>query len=135
MGNLSLSLRSFPDQDLVVEFVLRGHLDAVSLIQLERGFREQLAGSKYQWIVDLGGLDDISSACLESFANAVAELRLRGGDLFFVKVPPKIQKIFAALGLNLVFRTFPDESGALESFGMFPPTEDDGSLISSRYED
>jgi anti-anti-sigma factor len=115
MESMSLSLHSFPGQQLVIEFVLSGDLDAATLIRLERGFRERLTCSKYKWIVDLGGLEYISSPCLESFVSLAAELRLRGGDPHFVEVPPKIQKIFATLGFNLLFRILPDALGALDS--------------------
>jgi hypothetical protein len=43
-----------------------------------------------------------------------------GGKHWFVKVPPKIQRMVAGLGLDAIFRKFPDE-------------EDEESLISSRF--
>jgi anti-anti-sigma factor len=134
MENLSLSLHSFPDQHLVLEFVLSGNVDARSLIQLERGFRAQLMASKFRWIVEIGGLDYISGACLESFVSSVAELRRSGGDHFLLRVPPNTQNIFAALGFNLLFRIRDDEKMDFESLAASTPLEDEGSLISSRYQ-
>jgi anti-anti-sigma factor len=133
MENMSMSLRTLPGQDLVIKFVLNGNLDAITLVQLERGFREQLAHSNLKWIVDLGGLDYISGACLESLFSAAGELRLRGGELLFVKVPPKIQRVFVKLGFKLIFKIFPDEKRALESLSSLALPADEGSLISSRF--
>ena len=133
MENMSLSLRSFPDQRLLMAFVLNGNLDPASMRQLELGFRRQLMASSFKWIVDLGGLEQLFGGSLEAFIYKVEKLRMEGETHFPVGIPPKMQKVFAALGFSIVFRIFADEKGALESFSAWANAEDEESLISSRY--
>jgi hypothetical protein len=51
-----------------------------------------------------------------------------------VKVPPRIQKIFATMGFDLIFRIFSDEAAAWQALPTSELPDDGESLISSRYQ-
>jgi anti-sigma B factor antagonist len=100
----------------IVLFRLKGHLDAQTVGTLEGRFEQLIRSSKVRWIVDLRALEYISSAGLGSFVGIVSELRARGGDIIFVGLTPKIEKIFKVLGFMRIFRLFQSETEAVRAF-------------------
>lgn len=100
----------------VTRWALTGHLDAETVRRLETGFDAEVRKGRVRWLVDLSGLDYISSAGLGSFVGVLSELRSRGGDLFFTGLGPKFEKIFRMLGFLRVFRVFDDEAAAVAAF-------------------
>ncbi len=99
-------------------FALGGHLDAVTVSQLEGRFKETMEAGQYHWVVDLSQLDYISSAGLGAFIGVLEEVRSHGGDIFFVGLSPKLQKIFQVLGFLRIFRIFAAEEEAVREFGL-----------------
>ncbi|HTB23201.1 MAG TPA: STAS domain-containing protein [bacterium] len=100
----------------IVVFRLKGHLDAQTVRELEGSFTLQLQAARVRWIVDLGGLDYISSAGLGSFIGVLAELQAKGGNIFFIGMTPKIEKIFKMLGFMRIFKIFASEAEAVRAF-------------------
>jgi anti-sigma B factor antagonist len=100
----------------VVLFRLKGHLDAQTVRALEGRFEQEVRASRVRWVVDLNALEYISSAGLGSFVGVVSDLRARGGDIFFVGLTPKIEKIFKVLGFMRIFRSFQSETEAVRAF-------------------
>jgi len=46
----------------------------------------------------------------------VSDLRARGGDIFFVGLTPKIEKIFKVLGFMRIFKSYQSEKEAVLAF-------------------
>jgi anti-sigma B factor antagonist len=97
-------------------FHLKGHLDAQTVRGLEGRFEEQISAARVRWIVDLAELEYISSAGLGSFIGVLSDLRGRGGDIFFVGLTPKLEKIFKMLGFTRIFKVFASEAEAARAF-------------------
>lgn len=95
---------------------LGGHLDAQTVRELEGRYEEQVRAGKVRWIVDLQRLEYISSAGLGSFVGVLSELRAQGGDIYFVGLSPKMEKIFKVLGFTRIFRLFASEPEAMKAF-------------------
>jgi anti-sigma B factor antagonist len=95
-------------------FRLQGSLDAQTIQDLEKHYHAEPAASHYKWIMDLSKLEYISSAGLGSFVAVLSHLRERGGDIFFVGVTQKMDRIFKVIGIHRMFRIFENE---VEAFG------------------
>lgn len=108
------------DESITV-FRLQGHLDSLAVPDLEKLFHAEPALSRRNWIMDLSHLEYISSAGIGAFMGVLADLREKGGDLFFVGVPQKIAKIFKVLGMARIFKVFENEFQALEAAAGAPP--------------
>jgi anti-sigma B factor antagonist len=116
MNTLTVVVRdSSLDASLAV-FQLSGHLDAQTVRELELRFEEQIKGARVRWVVDLEKLDYISSAGLGSFVGVLSELRAQGGDIFFVGLTQKMEKIFKVLGFTRIFRVYANEGEATLAF-------------------
>ena len=97
-------------------FRLKGHLDAQTVRDLETRFEQQVKSARVRWIVDLQELEYISSAGLGSFVGVLSELRAQGGDILFIGLTPKMEKIFKVLGFTRIFKVFASESEAVQAF-------------------
>jgi anti-sigma B factor antagonist len=97
-------------------FRLKGHLDAQTVRDLESRFDQQIKAARVRWIVDLEELEYISSAGLGSFVGVLSELRSQGGDIFFIGLTQKMEKIFKVLGFTRIFKVFPSEAEAANAF-------------------
>lgn len=116
MNNLTVEVRDSQIDASVAIFKLQGHLDAQTVRELESRFEVQVRAAKVRWIVDLQSLEYISSAGLGSFVGVLSELRAQGGDILFVGLTPKMEKIFKVLGFTRIFRVFASEAEAVQAF-------------------
>jgi anti-sigma B factor antagonist len=116
MNTLTVKLRESETDASMAVFQLAGHLDAQTVRELEARFETQVKSGRVRWIVDLEKLDYISSAGLGSFVGVLSELRAQGGDIFFVGLSPKMEKIFKVLGFTRIFRVYATENEAMLAF-------------------
>lgn len=116
MNKLTVDVNASELDPGVAVFKLQGHLDAQTVRELEARFEAQVQAAKVRWIVDLVKLEYISSAGLGSFVGVLSELRSQGGDIFFIGLTPKMEKIFKVLGFTRIFRLFGDEAEAVQAF-------------------
>jgi anti-sigma B factor antagonist len=116
MNKLSVEVNESGLDPSVAVFRLEGHLDAQTVRELEARFEAQIRSAKVRWIVDLVNLEYISSAGLGSFVGVLSELRAQGGDIFFIGLSAKMEKIFKVLGFTRIFRLFSSEAEAVQAF-------------------
>jgi anti-anti-sigma factor len=86
------------------------------------GFRTQLTGfvadaaqSGGAVVLDLSGLEYISSAGLRCFMLASREARTKNARVVVAALQPMVAEIFTISHFNLVFQVFPDVREALAS--------------------
>ena len=106
----------------LVSLQLEGTLDVATLPQFESALNRLREADKFKVIVDLGRLDYISSSGLGSFLGMVDHFRKAGGDLAFVRLTDRVQKIFKVVGFNRLLTLLPSEDEALSHFGKAKPT-------------
>ena len=116
MNTLSIDVRESATDANLVLFKLTGHLDAQTVRELESRFEQQVKAARVRWIVDLAELEYISSAGLGSFVGVLSELRSQAGDIFFIGLSPKMEKIFKVLGFTRIFKVFATEAEASKAF-------------------
>lgn len=116
MNQLEIDIQPSASEPSILIFKLAGHLDAQTVRQLEQHYEAQVKAAKFKWVVDLSRLEYISSAGLGSFVGVLSELRSQGGDILFIGLSAKMEKIFKVLGFTRIFRLFADEAAALQAF-------------------
>lgn len=116
MNILTIDVRDSASDASLALFRLKGHLDAQTVRELETRFEEQVKASRVRWIVDLSELEYISSAGLGSFVGVLSELRSQAGDIFFIGLSAKMEKIFKVLGFTRIFKVFANEAEASKAF-------------------
>lgn len=91
-------------------------IDALTAPELTRALGQQIAEGHCNLVVDLTGVDFMSSAGLRTLLGGVKETRTHGGDLRIASVNPGIDKVLRMSGFHNIAKVFPSSAEALASF-------------------
>ena len=83
-----------------------GSIDANTSSTLESEVRRILAGNVKTLILDMAGVDFISSAGIGAVTKAKVTLKRQGGDLAMINVQPQVIKVFEIMRLKSVLNVF-----------------------------
>ncbi len=90
-----------------------GRMDTLTAPQFEARCQTCLEAGSTRLVVDLGGLEYISSAGLRSILAAAKKLKAAGGDLAFCSLSGIVAEVFAVSGFNKLLPVFADRAQAL----------------------
>lgn len=91
----------------MILLTVRGFLDAHTFEELERAINDIFEEGTYKLVVDLSGLDYISSAGAGVFIGAIGTAQENDGNIILIKPSPNVKEVFDLLGLSQIF-TFKD---------------------------
>lgn len=94
----------------IVLLTIRGFLDAHTFEELERTINDLFDQEHYRLVVDLSGLDYISSAGAGVFIGAIGTAQENDGNIVLLKPSPNVKEVFDLLGLSQIF-TFKEDRG------------------------
>jgi len=105
---MSLTIQIQPPVNGSQQVILAGRLDTQSYAQLDERLAPLLQAppQAYVLVLELSGLDYISSAGIRSIFKARKALSPRGGKVLIVNPQPQIQKVFdlvKAVPMNEIF--------------------------------
>lgn len=103
------------ERDITVVAVSES-VDALTAPDLTRTLTEQIKGGHSNLVVDLTGVEFMSSAGLRTLLGAVKESRTSGGDLRIASTNPGIDKVLKMSGFHNVAKVFTSSSEAVASF-------------------
>ena len=87
----------------MVLLTVRGFLDAHTFEELERAINDIFEEGTYKLVVDLSGLDYISSAGAGVFIGAIGTAQENDGNIILIKPSPNVKEVFDLLGLSQIF--------------------------------
>jgi len=93
---------------------LAGRMDAMTTAEFDRWLAAQLAADKTRFILDLQGLEYISSAGLRSLLAAAKQMKARNGVLLLCCLGGTVEEVFRMSGFLTIFQSF---SSVEEAFG------------------
>jgi anti-anti-sigma factor len=99
------------DTTLVVS--LTGRMDAVASPLLDGKVREWTAAGENSFLIDLSGVEYISSAGLRSMLSAAKKIKAMGGKLMLSGLSGSVQEVFRLSGFYPIFQIFATEAEAL----------------------
>jgi anti-sigma B factor antagonist len=95
---------------------IQGFLDAHTAQNFENELQKLITEKNYKIIVNLDGLQYISSAGLGVFMGVIEDIRNNGGDLKICCAAPKVFKVFDLLGFPSLYEFFDSEELAVKQF-------------------
>jgi anti-sigma B factor antagonist len=113
MSELVVDARDFEDIRLLYP---RGFINAHTVRVFEGELQRTLKDGRFKIVVNCSGLTYIASAGLGAIMGSIEEIRSNGGDLRLSSLNETVRNIFEILGFNHLYRIFPTESEAIESF-------------------
>jgi len=95
-----------------------GVIDTMTASELEKVTNSLLTQRRYNIIVDLGGVDYISSAGWGIFISNIREIRQNDGDIKLARMIPNVYEIFELLEFDSILKAFDNISKAKMDFGV-----------------
>lgn len=93
-----------------------GSVDALTAAEMAGVIVNLIADGHVNLVVDLTGLEFMSSAGLRTLLGAVKETRTNGGDLRIASSNPGIDKVLKMSGFHNIAKVFATSTDALSSF-------------------
>ncbi len=117
MATTDISVRGIgPPEGKLCVIEVRGVLDAESADDLEKALTTIVEKGLWRVIVDLSGVNYISSAGWGIFTGQIKEVRGRGGDIKLAAMQPGVREVFELLELDYFIQSFDTVDEAQERF-------------------
>jgi len=94
-----------------------GRLDAVTAQDFEKQCTDILSGGENNLVVDLSGVEYISSAGLRSFLVVGKKLKAANGTLSLSGLQGMVKEVFEMSGFATLFPEYPSVEEAIEAAG------------------
>jgi anti-sigma B factor antagonist len=94
-----------------------GYVDTTTSPDLERRLQALLREKRFHIVVDLTGVEYISSAGWGIFISEIREIREQGGDLKLAGMIPDVREVFDLLEFENILKAYADTETAVGSFG------------------
>ncbi|HMA75679.1 MAG TPA: STAS domain-containing protein [Candidatus Krumholzibacteriaceae bacterium] len=119
MNDISISF-SKPEENQNVSIVtVKGFIDTTTSSKLESGIKKLLDERRFDIVIDLGGVDYISSAGWGIFISEIKKIRQNGGDLKLASMVGDVYEVFELLEFQTILESYDNIEEAVRSFGEF----------------
>lgn len=117
MDNIRISLSEGGHGRDVSEIRVDGVIDTLTASELEQVFDSLLRRGRYRLVVDLAGVDYISSAGWGIFISHIKDVRDNNGDVKLANMVPDVREIFELLEFDKVLEAHSSVESAVARFG------------------
>jgi anti-anti-sigma factor len=90
----------------IVNFAIKGRLDAVTSAEAEKEFGKIFNENKTRLLVDLEGLEYISSAGLRILLVVAKRMQQKGGKVALCNLAENVREVFEISGFSSIFKIF-----------------------------
>ncbi|MBU0984350.1 MAG: STAS domain-containing protein [candidate division Zixibacteria bacterium] len=123
MENIRISLsESGHDRD-ISEIRVDGVIDTMTATELEEVFDTLLRRNRYRIVVDLAGVDYISSAGWGIFISHIKDVRSSQGDIKLSGMVADVHEIFELLEFDRILKVYASVDEAIGDFGPGPGSQ------------
>ncbi|MEE9442958.1 MAG: STAS domain-containing protein [candidate division Zixibacteria bacterium] len=95
-----------------------GVVDTLTASELEVAIDTLLRQDKYKILIDLGGVDYISSAGWGIFVSKIQEIRQKSGDIKLVNMIPNVYEIYELLEFEHIIQAFDSIERGKDAFNI-----------------
>jgi anti-sigma B factor antagonist len=117
IDDISISFSKPEDNPEISVISVRGFVDTTTSGELEESLKRLLKQGQYSIVVDLGGVNYISSAGWGIFISEIKEIRENGGDLKLASMIGEVYEVFELLEFQTILESFDSIDEAVTSFG------------------
>lgn len=116
MDNIQISLSETDSDRQVSRVRVDGVIDTLTAGELEEVIDSLLKRQRYRIVVDLAGVDYISSAGWGIFISHIKDVRANGGDIKLSGMVPDVYEIFQLLEFDNILAAFASVDEAARSY-------------------
>jgi anti-sigma B factor antagonist len=106
MSDIKISLDSSGPNGEISVVRVDGVIDTMTSTDLEKVMNSLMERRRYNVIIDLGGVDYISSAGWGIFISNIREIRQHSGDIKLARMIPNVYEIFELLEFDSILKAF-----------------------------
>ncbi|OGC79477.1 MAG: hypothetical protein A2145_00390 [candidate division Zixibacteria bacterium RBG_16_40_9] len=103
---VKISVEAVGAGDEIVKIRVDGILDTLTSPQLEKVMNSLIDQERYSIMIDLAGVDYISSAGWGIFISHLKEIREKRGDLKLARMLPQVYEIFELLEFDSILKAY-----------------------------
>lgn len=123
MDEIKISLDAAGSEGEISIVRVDGVIDTMTASELEKVMNSLLDQSRYNIVIDLGGVDYISSAGWGIFISNIREIRQNQGDLKLARMIPNVYEIYELLEFDSILKAFENVEKAKSDFNIFLQSE------------
>lgn len=123
MDNISISLQEGSRTE-ISEIRVDGVIDTLTAGELEEVIDSLLKRDRFNVVVDLAGVDYISSAGWGIFISHIKEVRSNGGDIKLANMISNVHEIYELLEFDNVLTAYSSVDEARDAFGDLPSADE-----------
>ena len=97
-------------------FLPEGRIDSLAADEMDQALQTAMAGGNHKIVVDLSGVDYISSAGLRSLAGVLVKSRAEGGDMKLAALNKRVTRVFNIVGFDLLMSVHDTPEAAIADF-------------------
>lgn len=116
MSDIKISLDTSGPKGEISVVRVDGVIDTMTATDLEKVMNSLMERRRYNIVVDLGGVDYISSAGWGIFISNIREIRQNAGDIKLARMIPNVYEIFELLEFDSILKAFESVEKAKSDF-------------------
>lgn len=93
-----------------------GRVDSMTAIQFGEGISSPIDSGETKIVLDLSGVDYMSSAGLREIVTALKKAKRIGGDIRIAQPSDRVLEVLEMAGLDTIVQIFPTQNEAFESY-------------------
>jgi anti-sigma B factor antagonist len=102
-------------KDNVTLVEVKGRVDSMNANQLGEALSGEIDGGKVHIVLDLAGVEYMSSAGLREIVNALKKVK-PAGDVRIAQPTERVREVLDMAGLSTILQIFNTQNDALESY-------------------
>lgn len=100
----------------VTVFLPEGRIDTLAADEMDQALQSAVAGGSHKIVVDMSGVDYISSAGLRALAAVLVKCRDEGGDMKIAALNERVTRVFNIIGFDLLMSLHGTTDAAIADF-------------------
>jgi anti-sigma B factor antagonist len=100
----------------VTVMTVNGRVDSATAPELESALKQLVDGDKNRLVLDLAGVDYMSSAGLRAMVSTLKSAKRANGDLRLASPSTRVGEVLRLAGLTSIFSIYTNQSEAVSSY-------------------
>ncbi len=114
MSALKVEKEVLPESPEVIRVRLEGSLDTETSREFSAKIDEIISQGWSKVVLDLGGVDFVSSGGWGAIISALRKAHARSGDLVLLNMKGQVKRVFRMLGFKAILKSYDDIEEAVE---------------------
>ena len=100
----------------IIVFLPTGRIDTLASTELDQALQSAVSAGNHNMVVDMSGVDYISSAGLRALAAVQVRSKAEGGDMKLAGLNKRVTRVFNIIGFDLLMSIHATPEAAIADF-------------------